>query len=132
MRNVWSILCREVLTDQETNSVSYFHCIEEGIATILPTMIHPVTIGTLWEKTADVEEIFAARVVFKTPSGGEKRLIETKPFAITNLRQRLHFKIDALSIVEYGRHEFLVEFLANGEWRMASCLPFLIKQPQNS
>ena len=30
IRNVWSVLCRDIITDQESNTVSYIRCIEEG------------------------------------------------------------------------------------------------------
>jgi hypothetical protein len=128
IRNVWSILCRDILTDQETNSVSYIHCIEEGAALSLPTLLFPVSVGTLWEKNTDKEEPFLARVVFFLPSGIEKQLLQTKPLTISRPRQRLHFKLEGLPITEFGRHEVRVEMERNGQWHIASRLPFVVRK----
>jgi hypothetical protein len=128
IRNVWSILCKDILTDQETNSVSYIHCIEEGAAIVLPTLLFPVSIGTLWEKDTDKEELFLARVVFALPSGTEKQLLQTKALTFSRPRQRLHFKLQGLPITEFGRHEVRVENELNGYWHIASRLPFVVKK----
>jgi hypothetical protein len=128
IRNVWSILCKEILTDQETNSVSYVHCIEEGAAFVLPTLLFPISVGTLWEKDTDQDEPFMARVVFVLPSGIEKQLLQTKALTFSRQRQRLHFKLEGLPITEFGRHEVRVEIQLNGQWNINSRLPFMIRK----
>ena len=50
IRNVWSVLCRDIIIDQESNAVTYIRCIEEGAAANLPVHIGPLYIGTLWEE----------------------------------------------------------------------------------
>ena len=128
IRNIFSILCREAITDQETNSVSYIHCIEEGATLKLPTIIPSVFLGTLWEKVGDDEILYSVRVVLASPSGKERLLLQTKELVFNRSRQRLHFKLDKLNINEFGRHEIRVYFRVKGTWRIASRLPFLIRQ----
>lgn len=128
IRNVWSILCKDILTDQETNSVSYIQGIEEGAVETLPTQIFPISIGTLWEKDTEEKESFTARVVFAKPSGAEQPLLQTKELFFTRPRQRLHFKIAGLPVTEFGRHEVRVELKVDGQWQTASRLPFMVKK----
>lgn len=128
IRNVWSVLCKTIITDQETNAVSYIHSIEEGSASSLPTVISPIVVGTLWEKDSEQEEVLLARIVFALPSGTERLLLQTRPLSISQPRQRVHFKLEGISITESGRHEIRVEARAQDGWYIVSRLPFMIKQ----
>ena len=128
IRNVWSILCKDILTDQATNAVSYIESIEEGAAAVLPVMISPVNIGTLWEKDSDQEELFVARLVFVHPSGAEKQLLQTQDLTFSRQRQRLHFKVEGLPITEFGRHEVRVEIRQDGLWQAVSRLPLVVRK----
>ena len=128
IRNVWSVLCKTILTDQETNSVSYIQSIEEGAAADLPIMISPVYIGTLWEKDTEQEEHILARIVFALPSGAEQQLLQTKELIFNRPRQRVHFKLEGLPITEFGRHEVRVEVRGQKGWLIVSRLPFMIRK----
>lgn len=128
IRNVWSVLCKDILTDQETNAVTYIQSIEEGAAVALPILISPVSIGTLWEKDSDQEEMFVARVVLVYPSGVEKQLLQTGELTLSRQRQRLHFKINGLPATEYGRYEVRVEIQQTGHWQTAGRLPFVVRK----
>jgi hypothetical protein len=128
IRNVWSILCKDILTDQETNAVTYIQSIEEGAAVALPILVSPVSIGTLWEKDSDREEILVARVVLAHPSGVEEQLLQTGELTFSRQHQRLHFKINGLPVAEFGRHEVRVEIRQNGHWQTVSRLPLVVKK----
>lgn len=128
IRNVWSILCKDILTDQATNAVSYIESIEEGATATLPVLISPVSIGTLWEKDSDQEELFVARLVLVYPSGAEKQLLQTQDLTFSRQRQRLHFKVEGLQVTELGRHEVRVEIRQDGHWQAVSRLPFVIRK----
>jgi hypothetical protein len=128
IRNIWSILCRDIITDQETNSVSYIHCIEEGAAPTLPTIVTPIYIGTLWEKDSAQEEPFSVRVKIVTPSGIQQPLLQTKQLVFSKQRQRLHFKMERLKISEYGRHEICIELRIEGDWHVVNQLPLIVKK----
>ncbi len=128
IRNVWSILCKDMLTDQETNAVTYIQSIEEGAAATLPTLISPVSIGTLWEKDSNREEMLVARVVLAYPSGVEKQLLQTRELTFSRQHQRLHFKIKGLPVTEFGRHEVRIEIRQNDHWQTVSRLPLVVKK----
>lgn len=128
IRLVWSILCREILTDRETNSVSYIHGIEEGAAAVLPTRIAPVSLGTLWEMDGAEPEPFAARVALGTPSGREISLLQTGALSFTNPRHRLHFRLQGLHLTEFGRHEIRLDYAQGSHWLRAATMPFVLRR----
>lgn len=128
IRNVWSVLCKDILTDQETNSVTFIQCIEEGAVATLPTQTFPICIGTLWENDTEEKVPFAARVVFVRPSGTVLPLLQTKEVVFSRPRQRLVFKLAGLPVTEFGRHEVRVEIKQDDEWQTASRLPFMVRK----
>ncbi|MFH0728830.1 MAG: hypothetical protein V2B19_21155 [Pseudomonadota bacterium] len=128
IRNVWSILCKDILTDQETNSVTYIQSIEEAAAAALPVLIAPVSIGTLWEKDSDAQETLVVRVVLVLPSGSEKPLLQSKALRLKRPRQRLQFKMAGLPVTEFGRHEVRIEMEMDEKWCIVSRLPVTIRK----
>ncbi len=128
IRLIWSVLCREILTDRETNSVSYIHSIEEGAASVLPTRIAPISLGTLWEMDTPGPEPFAARVVLGSPTGQDLGLLQTGQLSFTNPRHRLHFRLQGLPLAEYGRHEIRLEFAQDAQWQRAATMPFILRR----
>lgn len=132
IRLIWSVLCREILTDRETNSVSYIHAIEEGAAAALPTRIAPISLGTLWEMDTPGPEPFIARVVLGSPSGQDVGLLQTGMLSFTNSRHRLHFRLQGLPMTEYGRHEIRLDFSQANQpadtWQRAATMPFTLRR----
>lgn len=128
IRNVWSVLCRDIITDQETNSVSYVRCIEEGTASSLPVRIGPVFLGTLWEKTEQEDQEVSFRVILEEPNEIARSLLETKPITLNRPRHRLHFRLNALNVTEFGTYTIVVEFNPDHEWQEANRLPVLIRE----
>lgn len=128
IRLVWSILCREILTDRETNSVSYIHSIEEGAAMALPTRISPVSLGTLWEMDGAGPQPLTARIVLGIPSGREIILLQTGALAFTNPRHRLHFRLQGLPMTEFGRHEIRLEHAQDDLWLRVATMPFVLRR----
>ena len=127
IRNIWSVLCRDIITDQESNTVSYIRCIEEGAAAKLPARIGPVLLGTLWEKTDKEPETVAFRVVLESPAKKQKVVLQSRPVVIDRTRQRLQFRINALQLTEFGIYTLLVEFNREEKWETAARLPVLIR-----
>ncbi len=132
IRLIWSVLCREILTDRETNSVSYIHAIEEGAAAALPTRIAPISLGTLWEMDTPGPEPFIARVVLGSSSGQDVGLLQTGMLSFTNSRHRLHFRLQGLPMAEYGRHEIRLDFSQANQpadtWQRAATMPFTLRR----
>lgn len=132
IRLIWSVLCREILTDRETNSVSYIHSIEEGAAVALPTRIAPVSLGTLWEMDSPGPEPFMARVILGAPSGQAIVLLQTGTLSFTNPRHRLHFRLQGMPMSDFGRHEIRLEFSQipppENIWQRAATMPFTLRR----
>lgn len=128
IRLVWAVLCREILTDRETNSVSYLFSIEEGAAAVLPARIAPVSLGTLWETGASGPEPFTARISLGAPSGREIGLLQTGQLSFTNPRHRLHFQLQGLPMAEFGRHEVRLEYRHEDQWLRAATMPFVLRR----
>ncbi len=128
--NVWSVLCRDIITDQETNSVSYLRCIEEGSAENLPVRIGPLFLGTLWEKTGQEKESIMFRITLKAPDKKNQALMQTKSVYLDRPRHRLNFRISSLNIEVFGTYHVVVEYSQGQEWVQASRLPILIRKVQ--
>lgn len=127
VRNVWSILCRDVLVDQESNSVSCIRCLEEGATTSLPVQIGPIYLATLWEKEGDEPEMVTARITLESPGGEQRLLLQTNPLTFARPLQRLQFRIAALPIGEFGRFRVHLECSQGEEWHQAASLPLLVR-----
>ena len=127
IRNVWSVLCRDIITDQESNAVTYIRCIEEGAAAKLPVHIGPVFLGTLWEKTDPDPETVTFRVVLVSPDQKRQAILPRRPVILDRPRHRLQFRLSALTLVEFGHYALLVEFKQNARWETAARLPILIR-----
>ncbi len=130
IRNVWSVLCRDIITDQDSNAVSYIRCLEEGAATRLPVQIGPLFLATLWEKTGEQAETVQFQVLLVTPSQSRQTILQTQALVLDRPRQRLHFRINALNLNEFGTYMLVVMFTAAEEWETASQLPVFIHQIQ--
>lgn len=128
IRNVWAVLCRDIITDQESNSVTYLRCIEEGAAVRLPIQIGPVFLGTYWEKTGDGPETTAFRMTLVLPSQKSRTILQTRPVTMDRPRHRLHFRLNALTLDEFGNYMIVLEFRQHDSWETAARLPVSIRQ----
>jgi hypothetical protein len=128
IRNVWVVLCRDIITDQESNSVSYLRCIEEGFARELPVKIGPMFLGTLWEKTGEERESIRFRVTLATPDNTVKAVLQTNPVVMDRPRHRLHFRINSVDVTNFGLYQVIFEYNTGTEWIQASRLPVLIRK----
>ncbi|MFO8088497.1 MAG: hypothetical protein R6U13_01555 [Desulfatiglandaceae bacterium] len=132
IRNVWGVLCRDIITDQESNSVSYIRCIEEGFARDLPVRIGPMFLGTLWEKNGEDQEIIRFRVALACPDKTIKAILQTNPITMDRPRHRLHFRLKSMEVTSFGTHQIIVEYNQEREWLQAARLPILIRKVEES
>ena len=130
IRNVWSVLCRDIITDQETNSVTYVRCIEEGSSSVMPVRIGPVFLGTLWEKSGADAETVQFRVMLVSPGKTRQPVLQTRPLVLDRPRHRLHFRVNALNLTEFGTYMLSVEFSVNEKWETGARLPMLIRETE--
>jgi len=108
---LWGILCSRIITDSQTNTVSYIDCIEEIKTPKLPVKLLSCSIGSLWEKTTEGADFLKARITTESPSGQIDRIGETENLEIAKDRHRLNFLLDGFPIKEVGNYSFKVEVL---------------------
>lgn len=127
VKNIWSVLCRDILVDQETNSVSYIRCIEEASASEFPTQINSAYLGSLWEKEGEEPEQIGFRVALLSPSKKKNIIVQTKPITFNRLRHRLHFRLNSIELYEFGNHNLLLEWQTNKYWTKVVQIPLYIR-----
>ena len=132
IRNIWTILCRDIITDQESNSVSYLRCIEEGAAAQLPIKIGPVFLGTFWEKEGSTPLAVSFRVTLVSPAQKSRPVLQTQPIVLDRLHHRLHFRLNALHLDEFGSYMLLLDYREKGKWETAARLPLFIREIENA
>jgi len=130
IRNVWAVLCRDIITDQESNAVTYIRCIEEGVASSLPVHIGPVFVGTLWEKTGEEPEPVSFRLILISPDRKGQVVLQTRPVILDRPWHRLQFRLNVLHLADYGMHALLVEFNRDEKWEAAARLPVFIRKSE--
>ncbi|WP_428560953.1 MAG: DUF6941 family protein [Solidesulfovibrio sp. DCME] len=132
IKHCWSILCQNIITDAETNVVSYIITIDNIMAPEFPAKIPFLAIGTSWEKDTgyDVVENFAIRIIAINPRGKAKTLVETGDLAVQSHRHRMNFVLNGFAFDEPGISRFTIEAKINGLWLAAASLPVLVAASQ--
>lgn len=125
-RLVWAILCQRVITDRETNTVSYIDATEEFHLPDFPGETGPFMVGTLWEREEPEEEL---DIRFRFLAPGKRKGGEFVPPATTlnRPRHRINVMVAGLRAKEPGRYTVLVEQKAGSRWKKAAMIPLLIK-----
>jgi len=130
LENIWNVICKDVITDQQTNSVSYLNCLEEVILPKIPLALPSFNIGTLWQNKSDAPEIIKVKIDIKTPSGNRKTLLETDDINFLKKRHRINFLFPGIEATEYGLHEFYIGLFYDGEWTDHKVIPLYVSQPK--
>lgn len=125
-RHLWSVLCQSVITDRETNSVSYINSIEEITAVQLPVRLPLVFVGTLWQKD-DKGSDLEVRVRILAPDGRDIRETTFGPQPFRQLRWRLNFGFEGAQLEGVGEYSFVIEHKIAKEWSEATRLPLAVK-----
>lgn len=125
-RHLWSVLCQSVITDIETNNVSYINAIEEITALQLPAPMLPLMVGTLWRQEMPKDSL-EVRVRFFGPGGEQLAANTFGPQAFEKDRWRLNFGFGGMQLKTPGEYSFSIEHKVGNEWREVSRLPLLVK-----
>jgi len=131
IKNTRMVICQSIVTDKETNLVSYLNCLEEVRAIKFPIRLASISLGMLWDKTSKKEITLKVRVNIENPSGIQKQLGEIKN-VIKKTRHRLHVVMDGLAIEQEGIYKFFVEYFEGGKWKKTDFVPLeviKIKKP---
>jgi hypothetical protein len=128
---VWAINCQRVLTDRETNSVTYVQTVEQLALPRLPYSIPPIVNGSLWRADAP-EESLTVRVRLVSPSGvvvGERATGELR-FSAATQRFRVNLGLAGVELTEFGIHHIVVEQLRGSDWKEEVRLPLEVTEVQ--
>jgi len=113
---LWAITCQRVLTDAETNSVSYIEAVEQLSVPALPFQFPPFTLGTLWKRTR-LGEALAMRVEIINPDGREIAGLEPPTGAADGaVRHRINLVLAGVPIDAYGEYVIRVLQKEGGGW----------------
>jgi len=122
IENVWCVLCKDIVTDSQTNLISYLNCFEGISVSKLPGNLLPFSIGTLWIKDSDEVEVLKVRVRSFTPSGTEKELFESQDMEMKKKKHRFNLVIEGFSVNEEGTYKFMVEYYNKEKWEVVKKL----------
>jgi hypothetical protein len=122
--HVWSVLCRRVLTDNETNSVSYIDVVEELASHSYPSRLTSLVLATYWIKETENDTI-DYRVRLLDPSENQIAVKETPaiPFGPEHNRYRVNLAIAGIEIPAPGHYHFTVERKIGSKWMELSRIP---------
>lgn len=127
---LWAVLCKTIITDQETQSVSYIQTVEAGNAVELPVDMPSLSLGTVWECQGTANEEFSFRINFRSPSGDDETLLTADNISFEhsngNDRLRINAVFEKIHIKQAGRHEFHVQLKEGEEWVTVSVLPLKV------
>jgi hypothetical protein len=128
IKHCWSILCQNIITDAESNVVSYVLSIDNVVTQELLVKIPFFAIGTSWEKNTgpDVVENFAIRINHVSPARGSTTLGETGDITVQSHRHRMNFVLNGFSFNESGVNRFNIVAKLNGIWAEVASLPVLV------
>lgn len=136
LRVTRAVLCRRVLTDQETNSVTLVDCVEELTPRRLPASLPTVVLATLWFRDDPAESVdtTVARVRVVAPDGTAIVAQELPPLDFVEGQRRLRFNVDlrGVHVETAGRHLVLIDVReADHEaWSEAASAEFTVAEPQ--
>jgi len=114
---LWALACQRVITDQESNSVSYIDAVEQLSVPKLPFQFPPFTVATLWKREKRGEKINMRLGVF---GPDDKTIVDFEPEpgeSETALRHRMNLTLGGLPITAAGQHRIEVQQKVKGKWR---------------
>jgi hypothetical protein len=136
LRITRAVLCRRVLTDQETNSVTLVDCVEELAPKRLPASLPSVVLTTLWFRDGPAEPVdtTVARVRVVAPDGTAIVAQELPPLDFGEGQRRLRFNVDlrGVQVDAPGRHVVVVDVrdAEHESWSEAAAAEFEVAEPQ--
>lgn len=126
-RLMWALLCQRVITDRDTNSVSYIDGVESLAAVQLPSPLPPLMIATVWMRKRRSESL-RMRVRVLSPKSEEivSYEVPTKLDFDDQKRQRVNINIGGLTIAAEGEYEVAIDQYVSKTWREEARVPLEI------
>jgi hypothetical protein len=128
---MWALACARVLTDRESNTVTYIEAIE-GISVPAPGFPCPLFfVGTDWKRTADTVAPVRVRVRILSPGGSEilGAQIPDFYFAEGARHHRINLQVGGFPLTESGEYYITGELFSGDTWVPAFHLPIDIEVP---
>lgn len=122
---VWALTCRTILTDAESNSVSYIEAIHGLAARKLPSRLPPVMLGTVWRSSKDGDRL-RMRMRVEAPDGSELVAMEFPEVKFDHPYQRLNVNMAGVEVSMVGDYSIVVERFTRRRWREEGRVPFNI------
>jgi hypothetical protein len=124
----WALTCNRVITDGETNSVSYIDALEAFAVSSFPIPFPPICVATLWRRKSS-RDILHPRLRIENPSGKTIQTFEpSTPTPLSKQRHRLNVILGGAPIESPGEYHIVIEQRVGKSWRVAQTLPIDISQ----
>lgn len=124
----WALICRRVITDQDTNSVSYIDLVEGLTAAQLPLPLPPIMLATLWRRESH-KDVLQMRVRVESPK--QKNLgsfdIPAEQFPPHIRRQRVNISLEGLPIEEAGDYWIIIDHKTGDDWGEVYRIPLEVQ-----
>lgn len=126
-RLLWALTCQRVITDQETNNVSYIDAVEQITVPGLPAIFGAqLCVSSLWKRERDNERL-VVRHRLVSPSGSQVSGFRTEPIEMSKPRHRLNLVLAGFRIEEEGEFQFEIDVDVAGHWKRACALPISVE-----
>lgn len=123
---VWALTCRSVITDVDTNSVSYLEALHGLTARKLPAKLPKVMLATLWRSSKGSNDVLKMRLRVQDPEGEEAASEELPDVPFDRPFQRLNVNLAGMDVTVAGEYSILIERLSRKRWKESARLPFMI------
>lgn len=129
---LWALTCSRVITDSETNAVSYIDALEGFAVSDIPIPFPPVCVSTLWRREGSKDKLHV-RIRIQDPAG--KTIVSFEPDLpkpLPKKRHRLNIFLGGTMIHEPGEFLIIIEQQTGKRWKRESTLPIDVTQIQQS
>lgn len=123
---VWALTCKSVITDVDTNSVSYLESLHGLAARRLPAKLPKVMLATIWRSSKGAGDVLRMRLRVEKPGGKDVASTELPVVHFDRPFQRLNINLAGADIPEAGEYSIVVESFSRKRWKVAARLPFTI------
>ena len=113
---LWALTCQRVITDRDTNSVSYIDGVEAFGVPKIPFRFPPFYVAMLWRRES-TEDDLRTRVQMSAPNG--KELLSFEPEIqkdLHALRHRINILLGGMPIDLPGVYTIRVQGMKNSKW----------------
>lgn len=125
-RLLWALTCQRVITDQDSNNVSYIDAIEQITVPGIPAVFAAqLCVSSLWMRDRD-RELLVVRHRLVAPSGKEVSTFRSEPMEMSKPRYRVNLVLGGFHIGEEGEYRFEIDAEVAGKWKTVSVLPVAV------